>query len=64
MGERYNIEKIGERAEPCLTSMSTLKNREEKSFQKYLVFLPTKQFWKKVKTLGSKLALSEIDERR
>ena len=39
IGERYNTEKIGKRAEPCPTSMSTLKKGEEKLFQRYLVFL-------------------------
>ena len=42
MGERYNAERIGERAEPCPTPMSTLKKGEEKSFQRYLVFLLTR----------------------
>jgi len=35
-------DKIGERAEPCLISMSTLKNWKEKLFQLYHVFLPTR----------------------
>ena len=33
---------IGERAEPWLTPMLTLKNEEEKLFKKYYVFLPTR----------------------
>jgi len=35
-------ERIGERTEPCPTLMSILKKEEEKSFQRYLVFLPTR----------------------
>jgi len=42
MGERYNTERIGERAKPCPTPISTLKKGEEKLFQRYLVFLPTR----------------------
>jgi len=30
--ERYKTDSIGERAEPCLTPMSTLKKEEEKLF--------------------------------
>ena len=41
IGERYNTERIGERAKPCPTPISTLK-KEEKLFQRYLVFLPTR----------------------
>jgi len=41
-GERYKAERMGERAEPCLTPISILKNGEEKLFQKYCVFLPTR----------------------
>ena len=37
---RYRAERIGERAEPYPTPTLTLKNREEKLFQKYCVFLP------------------------
>ena len=40
--KRYNADKIGERAKPCLTSISVSKRGEEKLFQKYFVFLPTK----------------------
>ena len=40
--ERYNTERIGKRAEPCPTPMSTLKKGEEKLFQRYLVFLSTR----------------------
>ena len=39
-GERYKAKRIEERAKYCLTSTSTLKNGEEKLFQKYYVFLP------------------------
>jgi len=35
MGVKYNVDKMGNRAEPCPTPMSTLKKREEKLFQKY-----------------------------
>ena len=42
MGKRYNTKRIGERAEPCSTPMSKLKKGEEKLFQRYLVFLPTR----------------------
>ena len=35
MGERYKAERIGERADPCPTPMSTLKDGEEISFQRY-----------------------------
>ena len=31
-----------ERVEPCPTPMSTLKKGEEKVFQRYFVFLPTR----------------------
>ena len=34
-GARYEAERIGDRAEPCPTPTSTLKNGEEKLFQKY-----------------------------
>jgi len=40
MGARYKVDKIGERADPCPTLMSTLKKGEKKLFQKYWVFLP------------------------
>jgi len=40
MDKRYKAEKIGERADPCPTPMSTLKDGKERSFQRYLVFLP------------------------
>jgi len=42
MDERYKTERIGEKAEFCPTPMSILKKREEKSFQRYLVFLSTR----------------------
>jgi len=42
MDKRYNAKRIGERAEPYPTSMSKLKKGEEKLFQRYLVFLPTR----------------------
>jgi len=42
MSKRYKAERIGKRTEPCPTSMSMLKKGEEKSFQRYLVFLPTR----------------------
>jgi len=32
MKERYEVERIGERADPCLTLTSTLKKEEEKLF--------------------------------
>ena len=32
ISKRYNAERIGKRAEPCPTSMSILKNGEEKLF--------------------------------
>jgi len=45
-GARYRAERmgerIGERTEPCPTPTSTLKNGEEKLFQKYCIFLPTR----------------------
>ena len=37
---RYKAERIGDRAKPCPTPTSTLKNSEEKLFQKYWVLLP------------------------
>ena len=39
---KYNTNRIGEKAEPWLTPISILKKGEEKLFQKYLVFLPTR----------------------
>ena len=42
MSERYNAKRIGKRAEPYPTSISTLKKGEEKSCQRYLVFIPTR----------------------
>ncbi len=42
MEAKYNIDKIEDRAEPCPTLTSILKKREEKLFQKYWVFLPTR----------------------
>jgi len=40
--ERYKAKKMEERAEPCPTPISMLKNGEEKLFQKYCVFLLTR----------------------
>jgi len=42
MEARYKVDKIGERTDSCPTPMSTLKKGEEKLFQKYWVFLPTR----------------------
>jgi len=42
MEAKYNIDKMKDRAESCLTPTSILKKREEKLFQKYRVFLPTR----------------------
>ena len=42
ISERCNIDKIGDRVEPCLTPTSTSKRGEEKLFQRYFVFLPTR----------------------
>ena len=42
IGKRYNAERIGERAKPCPTLMSILKKGEEKLFQRFLVFMPTR----------------------
>ena len=39
---KYNADRIKERAKPWLTPMLTLKKGEEKLFQEYLVFLPTR----------------------
>ena len=41
-GERYKAERIRERIDLWPTPISTLEKREEKLFQKYLVFLPTR----------------------
>jgi len=41
-GNKYNANRIGERAEPWLTPILTLKKGTEKLFQKYLVFLSTR----------------------
>ena len=41
-GERYKVKRIGERADSWPTPTLILKDREEKSFQKYLAFLLTK----------------------
>jgi len=35
MGAKYKADKTGDRANSCPTPTSTLKNREEKLFQKY-----------------------------
>ena len=42
IGDKYNTNKIGKRAEPWPTPISILKKEEEKLFQKYLVFLSTR----------------------
>ena len=42
MWERYKADNTGGKAEPCLTPMSTLKRGEEKLFQRYFIFLPTR----------------------
>jgi len=42
MGAKYKADKIEERADSCSTPMSTLKNGNEKLFQKYQVFFLTK----------------------
>ena len=42
IGEIYRADKTEERAEPCPTPMLTFKNKKEKLFYKYCVFLPTK----------------------
>jgi len=39
---KYNTNRIGEKAESWPTPISTLKKGKEKLFQKYLVFLPTR----------------------
>ena len=39
---KYKADKIGKKAESWLTPMFTSKNGEEKSFQKYLVFISTR----------------------
>ena len=41
-GERYSADKTGNKAELCLTPMSTLNNGEEKLFHRYCAFLPTR----------------------
>ena len=41
-GDKYNADRIGERAEPWPTPTSKLKKGEEKLFQKYFVFLLTR----------------------
>ena len=41
-GDKYRADKIDKRAKPWPTPMLTPKNGEEKSFQKYLVFLSTR----------------------
>ena len=40
--ERYKADNTGDKAEPCLTPMSTLKKGEEKLFQRYFIFLLTR----------------------
>ena len=42
IGERYKANKMEGKVESCLTPILTLKDREEKLFQKYLVFLFTR----------------------
>jgi len=41
-GNKYNTDRIEEKADPWLTLTSILKKGEEKLFQKYLVFLLTR----------------------
>jgi len=41
-GIKYRADQMGKRAEPWPTPTLILKNGEEKLFQKYLVFLPTR----------------------
>jgi len=36
----YKGNKTGNKAEPCLIPISTLKKGEEKLFQRYFIFLP------------------------
>jgi len=40
--EKYNTDKIGDRVKPCPTSTLTSKRGEEKLFQDYFAFLPTR----------------------
>jgi len=40
--EKYNTDKIGDRAELCLTPTLTSKRGEEKLFQEYFAFLLTR----------------------
>jgi len=42
IGNRYNANRIGERAEPWSTPTLILKKGEKKLFQKYLVFCSTR----------------------
>ena len=42
MGERHKADKMGDKAELCLTLISTLKREEKKLFQRYFVFLSTR----------------------
>ena len=42
IGNRYNANRIGERAKPWPTPTSILKKGEKKLFQKYLVFYFTR----------------------
>ena len=57
---QYKTDKIGDRADPCSTLMSILKYKEEKLFQKYQVFLSTRQFEKNYSTLELKPALPRM----
>ena len=41
-GNKYGANKMGKRAKSWPTPMLSSKNREEKLFQKYLVFLSTR----------------------
>jgi len=40
--EKYRADRMEERAELCPTPMSTLKKEDEKLFQRYFIFLPTR----------------------
>ena len=42
IGERCKADKMEDKTKPYLTPMSTLKKEEEKLFQRYFIFLPTR----------------------
>ena len=50
-----------DKAKPCSIPMLALKNKEEKLFHKYWIFLPTKQLEKNNEILGLNLALFKIN---